>query len=127
MIITLFCLLGTWQLVRLQWKNNLINQISEGLKSPAINYSNKIQTNYQRISVSGEYDFEKQIYLYRLNEKGKPGYDVITPFKTQGLENILVNRGWIETLQKNENVINNITTTKIQGCLLYTSPSPRDS
>ena len=118
MIITLFCALGTWQLVRLQWKNNLINQISEGLKSPAIDYSNKIQTNYQRISVSGEYDFEKQIYLYSLNEKGKPGYDVITPFKTQGLENILVNRGWIETLQKNKNGINNITTTKIQGLLL---------
>ena len=118
MIITLFCALGTWQLVRLQWKNNLINQISEGLKSPAIDYSNKIQINYQRISVSGEYDFEKQIYLYSLNEKGKPGYDVITPFKTQGLENILVNRGWIETLQKNKNGINNITTTKIQGLLL---------
>ena len=118
MIITLFCALGTWQLVRLQWKNNLINQISEGLKSPALNYSNKINTNYQRISVNGEYDFEKQIYLYSLNENGKPGYDVITPFKTQGSENILVNRGWIETLQKNENVINNITTTKIQGLLL---------
>tara|TARA_B110000014_G_C20087900_1_gene569198 strand:- start:12 stop:677 length:666 start_codon:yes stop_codon:yes gene_type:complete len=118
LIITLFCALGTWQLVRLQWKNSLINQISEGLKSPAIDYSNKIQTNYQRISVSGEYDFEKQIYLYSLNEKGKPGYDVITPFKTQGLENILVNRGWIETLQKNENGINKITTTKIQGLLL---------
>ena len=118
MIITLFCALGTWQLVRLQWKNNLINQISEGLKSPAINYSNKIQINYQRISVNGEYDFEKQIYLYSLNEKGKPGYDVITPFKTQGLENILVNRGWIETVQKNENGINKITTTKIQGLLL---------
>jgi surfeit locus 1 family protein len=118
LIITLFCALGTWQLVRQQWKTNLINQISEGLKSPAINYSNKIQTNYQRISVNGEYNFEKQIYLYSLNEKGKPGYDVITPFKTQGLENILVNRGWIETFQKNENKINKITTTKIQGLLL---------
>ena len=118
MIITLFCALGTWQLVRLQWKNNLINQISEGLKSPAINYSNKIQTNYQRISVNGEYDFEKQIYLYSLNEKGKPGYDVITPFKTKRLENILVNRGWIETVQKNKNEINKIKTSKIEGLLL---------
>ena len=118
MIITLFCALGTWQLVRLQWKNNLINQISEGLKSPALNYSNKINTNYQRISVNGEYDFEKQIYLYSLNENGKPGYDVIIPFKTQGLENILVNRGWIETGEKNDNGINKITTTKIQGLLL---------
>jgi len=118
LVITLFCALGTWQLVRLQWKTNLINQISEGLKSPAIDYSSKIQTNYQRISVNGEYDFEKQIYLYSLNEKGKPGYDVITPFQTKRLENILVNRGWIETVQKNENRINKTTTTKIQGLLL---------
>mgnify|MGYP000654314872 CR=1 FL=1 len=116
MIITLFCALGTWQLVRLQWKNNLINQISEGLKSPAINYSNKIQINYQRISVNGEYDFEKQIYLYSLNEKGKPGYDVITPFKTQGLENILVNRGWIKKEFKNSLDIN-ILSKNITGML----------
>ena len=118
MIITLFCALGTWQLVRLQWKTNLINQISEGLKSPAINYSNKIQTNYQRISVNGEYDFKKQIYLYSLNEKGEPGYDVITPFRTVDSENILINRGWIKNNQKNENKINKIMNKKIQGLLL---------
>ena len=117
-VITLFCALGTWQLVRLQWKIHLINQISEGLKSPAINYSNKIQKNYQRVSVDGEYDFEKQIYLYSLNEKGEPGYDVVTPFKTTGLENILVNRGWIKTIQKNENEINKTMNKKIQGLLL---------
>jgi surfeit locus 1 family protein len=117
LIITLFCALGTWQLVRLQWKNNLINQISEGLKSPAINYSNKIKTNYQRISVEGAYDFEKQIYLYSLNNKGRPGYDVITPFTTVDSENILINRGWIKTAQKNKNIINKTTNKKIQGLL----------
>ena len=117
LIITLFCVLGTWQLVRLQWKNNLINQISEGLKSPAINYSNKIKTNYQRISVEGVYDFEKQIYLYSLNNKGRPGYDVITPFTTVDSENILINRGWIKTAQKNKNIINKTTNKKIQGLL----------
>ena len=117
LVITLFCALGTWQLVRLQWKNNLINQISEGLKSPAINYSNKTQTNYQRVIVDGEYDFEKQIYLYSLNEKGEPGYDVITPFTSVDLENILINRGWIKTTQKNENRINKIINNKIQGLL----------
>jgi surfeit locus 1 family protein len=116
-VIILFCALGSWQLVRLQWKNNLIYQISEGLKSPAINYSNKIESNYQRISVNGEYNFEKQIYLYSLNEKGEPGYDVITPFKTVDLENILVNRGWIKTVQKNKNEINKNTSKKIQGLL----------
>ena len=117
-VITLFCVLGTWQLVRLQWKNNLINEISEGLKSSAISYSNKIQTNYQRVSVNGEYDFKKQIYLYSLNEKGEPGYDVITPFRTVDSENILINRGWIKNNQKNENKINKIMNKKIQGLLL---------
>ena len=116
-IITLFCALGTWQLVRLQWKNNLINEIGEGLKSPAINYSNKIQKNYQRVIAEGEYDFEKQIYLYSLNEKGEPGYDVITPFKTLDLENILINRGWIKANQKNEIIINKVEGKKIQGLM----------
>ena len=116
-IITLFCALGTWQLVRLQWKNNLINEIGEGLKSPAINYSNKIQKNYQRVIAEGEYNFEKQIYLYSLNEKGEPGYDVITPFKTLDLENILINRGWIKANQKNESIINKVEGKKIQGLM----------
>ena len=117
LVITLFCALGTWQLVRLQWKNNLIDQIGEGLKSPAIKYSNKIQTNYQRVFVDGVYNFEKQIYLYSLNEKGEPGYDVITPFTTTESENILINRGWIKTVQKNANIINKITNKEIQGLL----------
>jgi len=118
LVITLFCALGTWQLVRLQWKNNLIDQIGKGLKSPAIKYSNKIQTNYQRVSVNGVYNFEKQIYLYSLNEKGEPGYDVITPFTTIDSENILINRGWIKTAQKNESRINRTVNKKIYGLLL---------
>ena len=94
-VITLFCALGTWQLVRPQWKNTLINQISEGLKSAPVNYSDTIKVNYQRVSIEGTYKFEEQIYLYSLNDKGQPGYDVITPFEGLSLENILVNRGWI--------------------------------
>jgi surfeit locus 1 family protein len=117
LIITLFCALGTWQLVRLQWKNNLINQISKGLESSVTSYSSKIQTNYQRVSVEGEYDYKKQIYLYSLNEKGEPGYEVVTPFKTLSSENILINRGWIKTTQKNENKINGTINKRIQGLL----------
>ena len=110
-------MLGTWQLVRLQWKNNLINQISKGLESSVTSYSSKIQTNYQRVSVEGEYDYKKQIYLYSLNEKGEPGYEVVTPFKTLSSENILINRGWIKTAQKNENKINGTINKRIQGLL----------
>jgi surfeit locus 1 family protein len=117
-VITLFCALGTWQLVRLQWKNNLIEQISEGLKSSPIKYSDKIKVNYQRVKIEGQYDFENQIYLYSLNDKGQPGYDVITPFMGLSSENILVNRGWINSNLKNNEIIDKNTKTKIQGLVL---------
>tara|TARA_B100000767_G_scaffold270673_1_gene294819 strand:- start:583 stop:1248 length:666 start_codon:yes stop_codon:yes gene_type:complete len=117
-VITLFCALGTWQLVRLQWKNTLIDEISEGLKSLPINYTEKIKANYQRVTIEGNYDFGKQIYLYSLNDKGQPGYDVITPFESLNSENILVNRGWIKSNLKNNDIINRTINNKIQGLIL---------
>ena len=117
-VVTLFCALGTWQLVRLQWKNTLIDQISKGLNSSPVNYSEKIRVNYQRVFTEGKYNFEKQIYLYSLNDKGQPGYDVITPFETLNLENILVNRGWIKSNLKNNDILDGTTDIKIQGLIL---------
>ena len=117
-VVTLFCALGTWQLVRLQWKNTLINQISEGLKSTPIKYSNKVKANYQRVKIEGKYNFGKQIYLYSLNNKGQPGYDVITPFESLTSENVLVNRGWIKSNLKNNDIINGTIDNKIQGLIL---------
>ncbi len=96
LFITLFCSLGTWQLYRLQWKQDLINQIKRGLESSPIKYSSVLNKNYQRVELLGKYNFDNEIYLYSLNDKGKPGYDVITPFETANKENVLINRGWIK-------------------------------
>ena len=109
LFITLFCSLGTWQLYRLQWKQDLINQIREGLKSSPIKYSHNIKKNYQRVVLEGKYDFKNQIYLYSLNNKGQPGFDVITPFETIYKENVLVNRGWIKKQFKNNPDINSLS------------------
>jgi len=107
--IILFCTLGSWQLYRLQWKKDLINQISIGLNSNPIQFSQKIKKNYQRVSLNGKYDFSNQIYLYSLNDKGQPGFDVITPYTTLRNENVLVNRGWIKKGLKNNSEINNVS------------------
>ncbi len=104
--VTIFCALGTWQLYRLQWKLELISEITFGLDSSPIEYSNSIEKNYQRVSAKGKFNFDKQIYLYSLNDNGKPGYDVITPFRTNKNENVLVNRGWIKEEFKNNPIIN---------------------
>ena len=106
LFVTIFCALGTWQLYRLQWKLELISEITFGLDSRPIEYSNSIKKNYQRVIVKGKFNFDKQIYLYSLNDNGKPGYDVITPFRTNKNENVLVNRGWIKKELKNNPIIN---------------------
>jgi len=116
LFITLFCSLGTWQLYRLQWKQDLINQISEGLKSNPIRYSQNINKNYQKVILVGKYDFKNQMYLYSLNDKGQPGFDVVTPFETMSKENVLVNRGWIKKEFKNSIDINT-SSKKIAGML----------
>ena len=116
LFITLFCSLGTWQLYRLQWKQNIISQISEGLKSTPIKYSQNINKNYQKVFLTGKYNFENQIYLYSLNEKGQPGFDVVTPFETTSGENVLVNRGWVKKEFKNSFDIN-ILSKNITGML----------
>ena len=115
--ITLFCFLGTWQIYRLQWKQNLISEISFGLNSLPIKYSKKIRNNYQRVILEGAYNFKYQIYLYSLNEKGQPGFDVITPFETLDGDNILINRGWIKKELKNKPKINLKNNSNIQGLL----------
>ena len=96
----------------------LISEINFGLNSTPIKYSNLIEKNYQRVVSEGAFKFKDQIYLYSLNEKGKPGYDIITPFKTANDENVLVNRGWIEKDLKGKQEINtNFKTKKITGLL----------
>ena len=102
----MFCALGTWRLYRLQWKTALISEITFGLDSTPVKYSNTIKKNYQRVVSEGKFNFEDQIYLYSLNESGKPGYDVITPYKTLKNENVLVNRGWINKNLKGNLEIN---------------------
>ena len=117
--ITIFCVLGTWQLYRLQWKLELISEITFGLDSSPIEYSNVIKKNYQRVKAKGKFDFDKQIYLYSLNDNGKPGYDVVTPFRTNKNENVLINRGWINKELKNNPSINSKVDSeqKIVGLL----------
>ena len=113
--IILFCSLGTWQVYRLQWKLDLISEINNGLNSDPVLYSNSKVINYQKVKFDGIFDFEKQIYLYSLNSKGAPGYDIITPMKTNSSEILLINRGWIKKDLKGNKSLNNIKSKSFEG------------
>ena len=121
-ILTLLSL-GFWQIYRLNWKLELIEQIENSLKNDPVELSNVEKKNYLRIKTSGDIDFDKQIYLYNLNDAGKPGFEVINPIKI-GDENYLINRGWIPFEKKDLPEINLVDQNQIVGTLmLQTKPS----
>ncbi len=121
-ILTLLSL-GFWQIYRLNWKLELIEQIENSLKNDPIELSNIEKKNYLRIKTRGDIDFDKQIYLYNLNDNGKPGFEVINPIKI-GDENYLMNRGWIPFEKKDLPEINLVDQNQIVGTLmLQTKPS----
>ena len=121
-ILTLLSL-GFWQIYRLNWKLELIEQIENSLKNDPVELPSIEKKNYLRIKTSGDIDFDKQIYLYNLNDAGKPGFEVINPIKI-GDENYLVNRGWIPFEKKDLPEINLVDQNLIVGTLmLQTKPS----
>ena len=115
-IILILLSLGAWQLYRLNWKLDLINEIENSLKNIPIELSKADKKNYLRIKTSGNVDFDKQIYLYNLNENGNPGFEVINPVLIDN-ENYLINRGWINFDQKEKSEINLFDETNIIGTL----------
>ena len=114
--ILVFIGLGTWQIIRLNWKNNLILEIENSLKNPPVELAQSNKENFLKIKTSGSIDFDKQIYLYNLNESGTPGFEVINPI-TIGDENFLINRGWIPFEKKDTQEINVFDQKNIIGTL----------
>ena len=92
--ILVFIALGSWQIIRLNWKNNLISEIENSLKNSPVELAQSKKENYLKIKTSGSIDLAKQIYLYNLNDNGTPGFEVINPILIDN-ENYLINRGWI--------------------------------
>ena len=115
-IILVLISLGSWQLYRLNWKLNLISEINNSLKNDPVELSKSDKKNYLRIRTSGRIDFDKQIYLYNLNDSGKPGFEVINPILI-GNENYLINRGWIPFDKKDKLEINVLNIKSIIGTL----------
>ena len=52
-------------------------------------------TIYQRVSVTGRLDGERQFLLDNRSYQGRPGYEVLTPLARAGDGVLLVDRGWV--------------------------------
>ena len=114
--IFIFIALGTWQIVRLNWKLELLNKIDVSLNKEPVDLMSIPLDDYLKIKTTGVIDFDKQIYLYSLNEKGAPGFNVINPIIINN-KNFLLNRGWIPFDKKNTKEINIFDNKTILGTL----------
>src|SRR5210317_2018908 len=103
-------------MIRLNWKLNLISEIELSLTKSPVELLNNEKKNFLRINTSGEIDYDKQIYLYNLNEEGKPGFEVINPI-TINTKNYLLNRGWITFDQTPSLEINHLDGQHLIGVL----------
>ena len=86
-------LLGTWQVFRLNLKNNLIFTLENNLKKNSIIFNEDIDKEYTKVLLKKK-DLKSKIFLYHLN-KGEIGFKVIVPYQVNSSLVVLVDKGWI--------------------------------
>jgi surfeit locus 1 family protein len=91
--------LGNWQAGRADEKRALGAQIDQSLHSPAIEISTgKLNADYlawKHVAARGRFIDEHTVYLDNKLRRGRPGYEVVTPLRLNGMH-VLVNRGWVD-------------------------------
>ena len=112
--ILIFLSLGTWQIIRLNWKLDLISEIEKNINSKPVSFSGKNLNNFKRVEFDANLKNSKLIFLYSLNEEGKPGFDIINTISIEN-NNFLLNRGWIPNNLKNSNF--ELLNTNFSGIL----------
>ena len=96
--------LGTWQLGRLQWKNDLIDRFEARVAAPPMVVpANGVATEsfeFRQLELKGSFLHEKEILLTGRTYEGNAGFHVVTPFELADGRVILINRGWVSEIQR---------------------------
>lgn len=115
----ILCSLGTWQINRLHWKNNLISEVTKSISmKPKLLNLNKIDINSQYSSIVSKGKFlETELHvLFSLKPYG-PGFKIIKPFKLNTGDIILVDLGFVKESHKNN--YRKIETIEISGNIFF--------
>ncbi|PZO86668.1 MAG: hypothetical protein DI626_05880 [Micavibrio aeruginosavorus] len=101
--------LGTWQVQRLEWKNDIIQRLNEGYdraaSAPPIEQSQLDAWAAEEApigsgSIVGQLQRDKAILLGPKTEDGRIGYHLIVPVTLQDKHILLANIGWVSDLWK---------------------------
>ena len=107
----IFCTAGFWQLGRANEKRALFTAFEHGdgseTRHDPVADNEAEQYLYQRFTLTGRYEPERQILLDNMVHDSRPGYHVLTPLKI-GTTAVLINRGWLYA-DPDRNVLPEIT------------------
>ena len=90
--------LGTWQVQRLEWKNQLIEDFESRATAAPIDLpvgqiDRKME--FRRLALTGSFDHTKEVFMTGRAYEGNAGFHIVTPFALTDGRMILVNRGWV--------------------------------
>ena len=107
-------ILGMWQLYRLNWKNDLIENINNSINAPKIFNNNEIYEELITVRLNNDYDFiDNPIFLESKTQQGKVGYHAVLPLTYNYDFYSVINLGWISDKDP-ENIKNIIEKIKNQ-------------
>ncbi len=91
--------LGLWQASKISAKTKLLEQITAGLSATAlplpIHVDDPVSLSYRKVTFVGSVADKEIIQVFGTNRKGKPGYYLYQPVKSQYGMAVIVNWGWI--------------------------------
>ncbi|HVZ02573.1 MAG TPA: SURF1 family protein [Dongiaceae bacterium] len=96
--------LSVWQVQRLHWKEGLIAERVDRTTAAPIDLppagTDLTNLEFHRVVLTGSYDHAHEFYLAARSQNGNVGYWIVTPFKTDAGQTVLVNRGWVPVERK---------------------------
>lgn len=96
--------LGTWQVQRLAWKTALIDGRNAALAAPAVPVPETLAAaealDFHHVTVSGQFDHEKELYIGAFDARGIEGFQIVTPMILADGQVLLVNRGFVPGRRK---------------------------
>ncbi|KAJ6621154.1 mitochondrial protein required for respiration [Mycena sp. CBHHK59/15] len=93
--------LGTWQLQRLQWKVNLIDELEEKLQLQPLSLPKRINLSvipefvFRKVLLRGKWDHAHSMLVGPHTRDGVHGANVLTPLIREDGSTIIVDRGFI--------------------------------
>ena len=88
-------ILGSWQLFRLNWKNDLMDNINNSIVNPDLFSNDNKYNNLVSVKLDKNYTvLDKPIFIESKTFKGKPGYHLILPLKYNNEMYSVINFGW---------------------------------